>query len=828
MKTPRLIICHALLLAMLPLGSAAFGQYEQPYMPYEDMGNCESCDSGYCGDCAGHGKGHRKGLWPSLPFGIPDSHIWVGYTYGNRESSGIAEPGQQRSSIPSPTASVSFDGGYSTVGGFFPHYTQFPNGNWFLQAHWHYTDQDQNMANIGLGRRFMLDERMYGMSFWYDFDEAGDDNLTVGKPFHQIGLNFETRGPWFDMFINWYQPVGDRSYFTGSIDGGSAFFEHNILIQSGLDLAMEGMDAEVQMAVPFMEFLDPHASFGGYAYQDQTNERQLNGYFGRFTFNPTPRTSFNVRINHDDTNNTTVAAQFAFGFGSSRRYACGSQLLDLPVRRLDHIVRFKQDQVLATNPATGEAWQVQHVDNTALPGGDGSFENPYNELDLINGAGSEENDLIFVAVGTGTDLNYDAEVVLKDGQLLLGQGTEHFIDTVEVGNFELPGFISGPDGERLAPMITATGGSAVTLANDNRVSGFDIDGANFGIVGDGITDVEINNILFGANTSINNDAINITDLSGVAVIEENEITNAGNGIVLGDNGAGTTLNATIAANLVDGVSGDAVTLTVNDGDVWNVAINGNDLINNDNGLVANINGIGELNVTSTGNNYGENSDAGVRINLDGTSGGLQSTVNFTGDLIDANGQFGVDLQLAAANNATLDVNFDGGQVNDTGVTTQTGIGINAEVLGGLLNFEADSLDVIGTDATNAAVAADRQGAVNLAVNNDATINASIINGSNINTTEGVSGVYFDSQGTSTDNSLAIQDSNINGNVVGLSVQTGGSTITSVSVNGGQINNNTQRAVDITAGSSDTTNVTITGTSITGNGAGGLFLDANGT
>jgi hypothetical protein len=787
-------------------------------MPYGQPGDMPYCEPG---DMEVGGESFCRHL-PSLPMGMADSHLWVGYTYGNTDRTGVQNITRAQE-LPSPSASVSFDGGYSTVGGFFPWYTQFPNGNWFLQTEWHYTDEDQNMASIGFGRRILLDERMYGMSFWYEFDEAGDDNLPVGDPFHQIGLNVETRGPWFDMFMNWYQPVGDQTYFTGSPDGGPAFFQHNILIQSGLDMAMQGMDAEIQVALPFMDCLDPHAAFGGYAYRDEDDNNRLNGYYGRFTFNPTPRTSFNVRINHDDTNETTVAAQIAFGFGTSQRFACGSQLLDLPVRRLDHIVRFKQDQVLATNPATGDPWIVQHVDNTALPGGDGSFERPYNELDLVNGAGSAENDLIFVAVGTGTNLNYDAQVVLKDGQLFLGQGTRHFIDTVEVGNFRLPGFISGPDGERLAPMITATGGTSVTLADMNRVAGFDIDGSNIAIAGTGITDFDINNNLID---DINNEAILITDAAGTGTISENEITDGGShAIVLASTGTGTTLNTTVTDNEIEDNQGDAVNITVDDGDVWTVEANGNNFNNNDSGIVANINGTGRLTLNATGNDIEENQDAGIRAIVNGTAGGLQATIDSNNNSINDNQQFGVDLQLAAGNTGSVQANFTGDSINNTGsATSLQGVGVNANVLGAALTLSLDNVDVIGTDQSGTGLAANRQGAVNINVDTLGTFNGTISNGSNITQTVGGSGVYLNSQSAGP-NSLAISTSNLNLNDIGLSIQTGGTATTTVTVSGGQMNTNSVRALDVTANSSGTTTVNVNGTAVTGNQQGGMRFNA---
>src|SRR5262249_9493348 len=109
------------------------------------------------------------------------------------------------------------------------------------------------------------------------------------------------------------------------------------------------------------------------------------------------------------------------------------------------------------------------------PGGDGTFENPFDMLSDINGAGSLENDIILAhadSIFTG-----DTTAMLKDNQRLLGEGdgVEHFVVTAEQASFGIPETAPGArDGAR--PMSLAAIGNAIELADNNEVNNFDIDG----------------------------------------------------------------------------------------------------------------------------------------------------------------------------------------------------------------------------------------------------------------------------------------------------------------------------------------------------------------
>ncbi len=71
------------------------------------------------------------------------------------------------------------------------------------------------------------------------------------------------------------------------------------------------------------------------------------------------------------------------------------------------------------------------VDNTALPGGNGSFESPFYSLKSAQHA-SRPGDVIYVFPGDLTSKNMDEGIVLKEKQTLVSSGHSFSVDGVEV------------------------------------------------------------------------------------------------------------------------------------------------------------------------------------------------------------------------------------------------------------------------------------------------------------------------------------------------------------------------------------------------------------
>ncbi len=127
-----------------------------------------------------------------------------------------------------------------------------------------------------------------------------------------------------------------------------------------------------------------------------------------------------------------------------------------------------------TNP-DGTPLRIVHIDSDAAAGGDGTFERPYDLLTDVNGGGSQTGDILFAhSTSIFTD---ESSVILKNNQRLLGEGNGlvQTVATLQRGTIDIPE--SSPGARALArPQINGFTGDAITLADNNEVSNFDIDG----------------------------------------------------------------------------------------------------------------------------------------------------------------------------------------------------------------------------------------------------------------------------------------------------------------------------------------------------------------
>ena len=89
---------------------------------------------------------------------------------------------------------------------------------------------------------------------------------------------------------------------------------------------------------------------------------------------------FSLQYNNDSFFDSTGFARLTYRMGGSRRRNVPDQM-EQPMFRNEHIVRANETPIVALNPIkNNEPWQVVHVDNTALPGGNGTIEAPVKTL----------------------------------------------------------------------------------------------------------------------------------------------------------------------------------------------------------------------------------------------------------------------------------------------------------------------------------------------------------------------------------------------------------------------------------------------------------------
>ncbi|QDU95627.1 beta strand repeat-containing protein [Lignipirellula cremea] len=396
---------------------------------------------------------------------------------------------------------------YFTVGAKTRLGEDFLRGRWMLENRLHLdVDDGQFFGNIGLERGFTIEPAhtdVY-LSFWYDRDN--DEYRNFGHSFDQVGVSAKLKNPIFDFYANGYIPIGETAYEIGNV--GTPFFGNNILLQQGYDVGMRGFDASVRVPLPNLAMFGATLDLGGYYYTSTSQFAEgFGGFKGRVALKTINGIGLETEINHDDVFKTTFVLRATYEFGGGAAYDRNGRDLERTVRN-DHIVRAHQDPVFLINAANGERFNIIYVDNT-VTGGNGTFENPYDELADAE-ANSSPFDIIFVknrSIFGNDTTGQDRGIVMQNNQQLLGGGTVHPLASANAGTYDL--LID--DGGPIPSIGNLDGGPAVTLANDNTVRGFNFPliAASSAIYGDaagGLTTIDQNNIS-GTDGGVRNDGI---------------------------------------------------------------------------------------------------------------------------------------------------------------------------------------------------------------------------------------------------------------------------------------------------------------------------------
>ncbi|MCB9951248.1 MAG: cadherin-like domain-containing protein [Planctomycetaceae bacterium] len=202
---------------------------------------------------------------------------------------------------------------------------------------------------------------------------------------------------------------------------------------------------------------------------------------------------------------------------------------------------------------------VWFVDNSAPGGGDGSFNNPFNSLAPLNGAGGAADvdaagDTIFV-YETGT--NYTGGFELENNQQLIGDGYSFTLFDLTVGN------------SALAPILTSASGNNVTLAANNNVRGLNLTSTGgTALAGTNFGSANITNMLVNATNAT---AINLNNGTGTFSFNSVNANGGTNGIVLnavnatsfavtGDNSTATQ-GGNDSGGVIQNMTGDGVVIT---------------------------------------------------------------------------------------------------------------------------------------------------------------------------------------------------------------------------------------------------------------------------
>jgi hypothetical protein len=524
---------------------------------------------------------------------------------------------------------LGFENSYFTLGGKTRLFQDFLDGRWLAEGQLHHGIEDDGgfFANVGIERVFSIKPANADISVGAFYDYDGDDQQAFSEGFHQFGISGAIKTPRWDLIGNGYLPVSTDTFTRGDHTGANCFLENRIVLQAGIEAALEGFDVTLRTRPQQLAFANGYIDFGGYHYNSDAIESFAGGRL-RAGFQLMNGMMLAAEVNHDERFDTTGVLSIGYTFGAhssgfGNEYAGLARDLE-KFSRNDHIVRFSQDLVVAVDPATGLAYNVIHANNTQLGAGDGTFESPFADLASVE-ASSSAGDLIIVHEGDGTDTGYNTGIVLQDRQQLLSGGIPQFINLQDGTRLDVASKIDGGK----ATLSNAGGNEVIRLANNNVVGNINVDatGANFGIFGDGIEGGSFNgNMIAGATL----DGIGLRNITGDWTFTNNMVSsNLRDGIFI-DGAFDPSATFTFANNMVnfngeDGIhlrNYDAELLTFTENETNNNGRHGifleNALDSNGNGTIVDI------------NNHTANDNGADGVRISNGSGSLR-LVNVTAD-----------------------------------------------------------------------------------------------------------------------------------------------------------------------------------------------------
>lgn len=452
-----------------------------------------------------------------------------------RADANTCAPKHYRSTIRHiESGGIGYDNGYTTFEAFLASDPGKGVLTPFIDGRGHIFNNGQWAANVGIGLRSVLENRVYGINTYYDYRN------TNRSGFNQIGIGLESLGAAVDFRMNGYLPVGIKT--LGPYDTIFGSFAGNfLLLTQSFQSAMKGVDAELGFHLGRYKLFDLYAAAGPYCFVGKNTATAWGGKARLVgTFNDI--LSLEISNSYDRVFHNKFQGQISlnyfFGPRTENR-GCGCSILNnrmlQPVARQEIIVvDDARINTIAIDPETGAPIFFIFVNNTS--NSSGTFESPYPTLAQAQN-NSAPNNIIYVYPGDGTTTGMDSGITLKANQKFWGSGISHLIQTTD-------GLITIPAQSIVSPTITNTDidtdGNAITLATNNAISGFTITSAiNDAIYG---TDAQNLDVTFCSFSNINTYAIESTFSTDASIsISNNEFSNNSNGIFLTLNGTSNVI-----------------------------------------------------------------------------------------------------------------------------------------------------------------------------------------------------------------------------------------------------------------------------------------------
>ena len=588
-------------------------------------------------------------------------------------------------------------------------------------------------GNFGLGFRHMNSNDIIigGYSF---FDKRRTKNNHM---FTQYNFGFEVLTLNWDFRTNFYFSDDRKKYLDHSngsfVLSGSSVYFHEPYYESSL----KGYDVEIGRRIPYFENLELFVKY--YHFWNNKIHETLDGFGFRGKYYLLENNNYDLSVklfyNSDDLRGDTksLGLQYRHTFGKKNNIPKDSR--SIRGRMTDEIIR---DVDIITKESAGDIYLVSdsgnlineandiideenyltilYVDNSVELNGDGTLLSPFTTLKEAENA-SAENDVIYVYSGDGTHNGYDEGLDLKDGQKLIGQGSNLTLADIS-GNVSDSSQIIINSGKHSFISKSFSGG-------DDNLNNYLNNIDNYGVV------VAANDVI----------------IKGVKISSFN--TNATN---LYNHGSGITVkgknNVTISNNIL--------TDNVNSG-IYAVSAN-NLTINNNNDISNNYRG---LDLYSANNN--------------------KVTYNINNNHINNNNNIGVNILSRgnSETDLTIDNNKVTYNINNNNINNNNNIGVNILSRGNSetdLTIDNNIINGSGGNAINVTLSNDSIANTNINSNNINNTAGTSINLQYSDNSSGVSNINDNKIDASTDYAIYLNHfalSNITSNIVGNTVTNGG-------------------------------------------------------
>ncbi len=492
------------------------------------------------------------------------------------------------------------------------------NSLFYVNALGNYNSLNPYQASLGFGYRSIAgyDHFIWGLYGFYDFLQSKNKhnyNQATG------GVEFMSEN--IDFHMNAYFPFGPTEHFVRDISEPALPIGHSL---EGLDTdlfedAEKGMDTEIGTTVWRNAYHPLRAYIGYYHYGFGGQGASINGASSRLeqVINTYFRINANYRYDAENKNQWVVGLQLFLG-GVKQTTVNLNSFEQLRGRMMDPVQRyglFTSEHSVSTYVTA--PFDVYYVKATAVAGGDGTYEHPYQSVAQALQQATNPGDVVYIySVGNNT-YTINGGLTPATGVTVQGSGVALTYNGITF----LPA-IAAPT----LSFNTASGASGFTLVDNTQLMGINIVGTT--TTGNAIlvqgNNVTIQNVSIGpavagqqafnfginidgqsSNTTINNFAIqsiynsaiysggasniNLTNGSvtnsnvGVTFIQVNGLTmnniqannNSGNGVTLYGVQNATLTNITANGNTGFGSNGINITGASSDISLNNITVDDN-------------------------------------------------------------------------------------------------------------------------------------------------------------------------------------------------------------------------------------------------------------